>query len=169
MQTSLLDFQHHMVRQFIDPAINDIQDIDERDQRLQEVVVLLARWMQTQCTEYGRLSKTTYPSHPPKNLPRVLVAMDAHSAASLMSRRKSRGRTHGRQKAKEDCWQGRVETQTLQFPVWQFQTQQRHYKTWWSKSTVNLLIMKVGETLHVLANVNDFGYYVLQLQHLPVG
>ena len=65
----MLDFQRRMVRQYIDPDINDIQDRDELDRRLQEAVMLLARWMQTQRTEYGRLTKTTYPTEHPKNLP----------------------------------------------------------------------------------------------------
>ena len=54
---------------FIEPAINDIEDADERHQRLQEPVLALARWMLMQHTEYGRLTKTTYPSDHPRNLP----------------------------------------------------------------------------------------------------
>ena len=58
-----------MVLNFIEPAINDIEDTDEHHQRLQEPVLFLARWMLTQRTEYGRLTKTTYPSDHPQNLP----------------------------------------------------------------------------------------------------
>ena len=47
-------------------------------------------------------------------------------AASFTSHTRGQERTHARQKERKDCCRCRVETQTLQFPLWQVQTEGRH-------------------------------------------
>ena len=146
------------MRQFIDPAINDIQDQDECDKRLQEAMLLLASWMQMQRTEYG-LTKTTYPSDHPKNLPsssggQGCTFTQPHSCHTDEDEEEPVVGKKWKKIAANAVWR----LKHLSFLSDSFKWKDDTTKLGGVSLLYKLLIMKLGETLHVLAHVNDFGY-----------